>query len=121
MKKLLMLSCIGVFFTFGYLQAQSSSKFTSKNFYGNGINEHLVMAGNGKKITYYYYTSTRSQRIKLIVVSSKEINHGYGTEGTLITKVRFPNDTKVYKLIFTVGQIECVHPNGKKQMFYYYH
>ena len=119
MKRLFLLSMMGIFFALSQGQAQNTSKFICKNFYGNGVNEYLVLGGTNNKYVYYYYTSTRPQRIKLITVSHKNVNTGYATEGMTITKVRFPNDTKVYELQFTVGEILCTHPNGRKQKYYY--
>lgn len=121
MKTLFKIALLGIFFALGLSQAKAQyvNTFVSKNFYKNGIDEYLIQKGTNNQTTYLYYTSTRAQRIKLITVSSKDINPGYATEGMTITKVRFPNDTKVYELRFSPGQIMCIHPNGKKQLFGY--
>ncbi|HAS47663.1 MAG TPA: hypothetical protein DCS93_44710 [Microscillaceae bacterium] len=117
MKKLFILSLLGLFFGLSQVQAQTypGDKYESKNFYGNGITEYLLVKYSNNKKQVFYYNSARPKPIKLIVISDKDFFSKKGSCGANNTKVRFPNDHKVYEIKSAPGEMYCVHPNGKRQ------
>ncbi|OJJ17547.1 hypothetical protein BKI52_27170 [marine bacterium AO1-C] len=119
MKKLFLYTLLGLFFGFSQVQAQADvgSKYESKNFYDNGINEYLLIKYVNNKKQVFYSNSARPTPIKLIVISDKDFFPKTGGCGVNTTKVRFPNGHKVYELKSAPEQMACVHPNGKRQEY----
>ncbi|EAY30517.1 hypothetical protein [Microscilla marina] len=119
-KQLFFLLLVGMFFSTISAQAQWRNKYKCHNFYGNGITEYIISKSdknNSKVAEYWYYTSRNAKRIKLVVLSTKEVISGM--EGTTIVKVRFPNGKTIYTLEFVPGGLYCLAPNGKKQAYTY--
>ncbi len=90
----------------------NNAPLVSKNFYGNGITEYLLINGQG----YFYWNSKRAQKIKLNIFDTKE-NAVDGT-GVIITgKMQFPNDSKVYTFVQDESGLTLTHPDGKTQEY----
>lgn len=127
MKKLLLqISPIAlvVFLTINAQQAKAQGQmkvpFKCHNFYGNGVTEYLervYLTGDGAKDEFYYYTSANRKKIKLITVSFKK--QKIGGKSYMIHTVRFPGDTKKYRLTsnFNSNVMHCDNPNGKRQTY----
>jgi hypothetical protein len=86
--------------------------YQSKNFEQQGVTEYLQLDKNGQ---YLYFTNqTLGNKVSLQTVSP---------QNTYPTKVKFPNDSKVYRFDFMpacFGDLICTHPDGRKQVFSYY-
>lgn len=118
MKKLILLSLIGIFFSVSQASAQWHNKYQSANFYNNGVTEYLIQASKkATGIEYYYYTSKNTKRIKLTTLSTA--SRTSGMEGITVVKVKFPNSKKIYTLEFIPGGCTCILPSGKKQIYDY--
>ena len=119
MKKLFLLTLVGIFFSVSQASAQWHNKYKSDNFHGNGVTEYLIQSSKkaAKGIEYFYYTSSKAKRIKLTVLSTA--SRTSGMEGVTIVKVKFPGDKTVYTLEFIPGGCTCIFPNGKKQNYDY--
>jgi hypothetical protein len=86
--------------------------YVSKNFYGNGVEEYLLIEG-GK---YFYWSSKNGKRIQLEISELKE--QVVGEIALIITgKMRFPGDNKVYKFVQYESGLSITHPDGKVQSY----
>jgi hypothetical protein len=91
----------------------------SHNFYGNGVTEYLYIytdfkLGIGKDaMEVYYSTSTKLEKILLQVKAVTKVNEDM--HYILSIDVTFPNDNKIYKIVFGAGWLHCIDSSGKKQ------
>jgi hypothetical protein len=86
--------------------------YVSRDFERKGVKEFLQFSDDHKSV--WYYTSLNKQKkIKLIRLDEILYNG----------RVRFPGQTKVYKLrseMKCFGGVVCTHPDGRKQRFSIY-
>ena len=93
-------------------QQKSELVFVCKN--PDGTFEKLICTGDvgTDDCELYYASTTHLERIKLIVIQFSD------DPLPMPHLVRFPNDTKNYRLDWNDETITCTSPNGKKQLFH---
>lgn len=86
-------------------------KYSTKN--KNGVTEYLYFDHNPEINNIFYASSINTKKIPLEIIETKYPNN-YGT------KVKFPNDSKVYILKTAKNKIDiiCTNPDGSVQTFY---
>lgn len=93
--------------------------YKSHNFYGNGVTEYLYVYSGGmmppNQYEVYYSTSKNTEKIRLQVKAVNKVNEDM--HYILGIDVTFPNDNKIYKLVFGLGYTQCVDDTGKVQNY----
>lgn len=95
------------------------NRYKSYNFYGNGVTEYLYIYTDFKidigkeRYEIYYATSKNTEKILLQVKAVTKVNEDM--HYILSIDVTFPNDNKIYKIVFGAGWLHCLDASGKKQ------
>jgi len=104
-------------FTAQFVNAQNTTTYKCKNFYGNGVTEYIqytpIGPGATKQDKFAYYTSKNSTKINLEVISAEKKESTMGFH--LVYTVNFPNDSKKYVLTAMMGGLKCLNPDGTVQ------